>query len=96
MTCWFPHTHMHCMPSSELPLFDCHPQVDEQFRQLMAATEADSLVVRFAEMPRIQVRGVEQSVAHACNPVPLHPSDRAQWALWSSSSTVMGMRCAWD
>ena len=93
MTCWFPHNHMHCMLSSELPLFGSHLQVDEQFRQLMAATEADSLVVRFAEMPRIQVRGVEQSIAHA---VPLHPSDWARWALWSSSSTMMGMRCAWD
>ncbi|KAK9815706.1 hypothetical protein WJX72_008353 [[Myrmecia] bisecta] len=29
-------------------------KVDEQFRQLMTTTEADSLVVRFAEIPRIR------------------------------------------
>ncbi len=73
-----------------------HLQVDEQFRQLMAATEADSLVVRFAETPRIRVRGVKQSFAYACIPVFLHPSIWTRWALWSHSSTVMGVRCARD
>ena len=56
----------------------------------MAATEANSLVVRFAEMPRIQVRGVKQSIALDCIRAPLHRSNCARWTLQSSSSSVMG------
>ena len=92
MACLVTHTHVHCMPSSELPLFGCHLQVDEQFRQLMAATEANSLVVRFAETPRIQVRGFKQSIALACIRVPCTQTIGQGLALQSISSTLMGMR----
>lgn len=37
-------------------------QIDEQFRQLLSGTEADPMVVHFADIPRIMV-----SAAHRLN-----------------------------
>lgn len=41
-------------------------QIDEQFRQLLSGTEADPMVVHFADIPRIMVSAAPPVSIDAC------------------------------
>lgn len=41
-------------------------QIDDQFRQLLSGTEADPMVVHFADIPRIMVSAAHPVSSDAC------------------------------